>query len=45
MARIIFGTFHVFFILDMMLKPSEKRDGVTDGRALVWKFDKADYSL
>jgi hypothetical protein len=30
MARIIFGAFHIFFILYVMLQPSVKIDGVTE---------------
>jgi len=38
MARIIFGTFHIFFILDVMLQLSVKRHGVTDRTAFVGKL-------
>jgi len=38
MAGIIFGTFHLFFMLYVMLQPSVKRKGVTGRTTLVGKL-------
>jgi len=37
-AGILFGAFHVFFILYVMLQPSVKRKGVTGRTTLVGKL-------
>jgi len=37
-VRIIFGAFHVFFVLDVELQPSVKRKCVTVSTTLVGKL-------